>query len=77
MDKKPVFVKLFLKHDDRTYIGLLDLGLKPIEEQESGYLPYVGILGGDDTDLLIDNETGRIVGWQPLNTLQMEKEGSW
>jgi hypothetical protein len=30
-------------------------------------MPYVNqILGGDDTQLKIDNETGKIIGWTPI-----------
>lgn len=53
-------VKLYLKHADRASIQMDGV-------EEVGYLPYVNeVLGGDDTVLKIDNDTGRIIGWTPV-----------
>jgi hypothetical protein len=63
-------VKIFLKHDDRTSFEFDENqhgdGERYQFEMNSDYLPYVGVFGGDDTQLIIDNETGKIIGWKPL-----------
>lgn len=54
-------VYLYMKHDDRASLKLEGT------EMDSGYLPYVNdVLGGDDTSLRIDNDTGKILGWTPV-----------
>ena len=57
-------VRLYLKHDDRTSFGFEDGDFEI--DKHSDYLPHVGILGGDDTTLTIDNDTGKIIGWIPI-----------
>ncbi len=52
-------VMIAMKHDDRASIEMD--GAEVV-----GYMPYTGILGGGFTVLKIDNETGKIVGWIPL-----------
>jgi hypothetical protein len=53
-------VHLFLKHDDRAVISMDDI-------ERDGYLPYVNaVIGGDQTSIEIDNETGKIIGWSPI-----------
>ena len=37
----------------------------PIFEHD-GYMPDMGMLGGDQTELTIDNATGTIIGWKPI-----------
>ena len=63
-------VHIYMKHDDRCVIELLDENEQDVEEMSSEYMPHVGIFGGDDTDISIDNETGKIIGWIPLRTLK-------
>lgn len=53
-------VTIFLKHDDRAFIKMDDI-------EHEGYLPYVNeTIGGDDTRLVIDNETGLIQNWKAV-----------
>ena len=55
-----MIVNLFMKHNDCV---VLSMGSVEIQ----GYLPHVNsVLGGDDTDLIIDNETGLIINWTPI-----------
>ena len=71
--KTPKIVRVYLKHDDRASIVLEDDLGDVIEEMDSDYLPYVNeVLGGDDTLIEIDNETGQIIGWTPVTTLKKE-----
>jgi hypothetical protein len=49
-----------MKHDDRAVLSVDDI-------ESVGYLPRVNsVLGGDETSLNIDNETGTIIGWTPI-----------
>ena len=66
---KVVKVSVFVKHDDRALISLLDANNNTVEEQTDDYLPYVGVFGGEETELEIDNETGKIIGWVPIHSL--------
>ena len=63
-------VYVFLKHDDRASIISIDADGNEIQRIDGDYLPYVGIFGGDDTILKIDNETGKIIGWVPIENLK-------
>lgn len=64
-------IRLFLKHDDRANFELVSPGGNVLLESE-GYLPYVGILGGDDTAIEIDNETGKIIDWKPITSEEFD-----
>lgn len=57
-------VSVSFKHNDAAQIEVLQRG-KTLFEHD-GYMPYVGVFGGDYTELKIDNETGRILDWVPL-----------
>ena len=71
--KTPKIVNIYLKHDDRVSMSLMDDLGDVIEEMDSDYLPYVNdIIGGDETSLEIDNETGQIIGWTPIQSLKKE-----
>lgn len=38
-----------------------------------GYAPHIqNFSGGDDLDFIIDNETGKIIGWVPLTEDDVE-----
>lgn len=52
-------VTIFVKHNDMAIIEMDGV-------EHEGYMPYVGVFGGDDTSLEIDNETGKIIGWKPI-----------
>ena len=63
---KPVkTVTVFLKHDDRASLTLIGRDGQTIGEFD-GYLPELGIFGGDDTKLSINNDTGEIIGWKRI-----------
>lgn len=66
----PQLIKVFLKHDDRAVIVAEHVG--EIVFEQDGYLPYVGLLGGDDTELTIDNATGQILNWRPIKLDALE-----
>jgi len=39
-----------------------------------GYFPYIGHLcEGDDLEITIDNETGKILGWVPLTEEDIQR----
>jgi len=63
-----VTVRLYMKHNDCASVEIVDNTGKTLYQRD-GYMPYElnDSLGGDDTELLIENETGRIIGWQPCN----------
>ena len=43
-------------------------------EEMGGYVPYdINIGGGDYIEFSVDNETGRIVGWQPISKDRIEE----
>jgi hypothetical protein len=69
--RQPKFVKIAVKHDDRATIHLLDSDKQKIDEHDGG-MPYVGIFGGDYTKLLIDNASGLIIGWKPIERLKSD-----
>lgn len=54
-------VTIYMKHDDRASIMMDEV------EIHGDYLPHVNNnIGGDDTQFKIDNETGKIIGWEPI-----------
>jgi hypothetical protein len=36
-------------------------------EQEDGYMPDCSLGGGDYIDFVVDNETGQILNWKPID----------
>lgn len=72
-------ISLFMKHNDCASITISD-GDKNIVEHD-GYMPYLNsFIGGDDTQLTIDNETGKIIGWEPISMetlIQAKDEGQF
>lgn len=66
-------VKLSLKHDDRASMQLINALGDVLADVHDG-VPSVGILGGDYTDLVIDNASGKIIGWTPIT---MEEYDAW
>ena len=66
--KAKIFV--FLKHDDTASL-LIDKEGEEILDHH-GYMPHIGIFGGDQTELEIDNETGQIIGWKPITQEDLE-----
>lgn len=61
-----MYVNIGGKVRDMGYLRILDKDDLIFETE--GYMPDVPLLcGGDYIDLYIDNETGRILGWTPLN----------
>lgn len=51
----------------KTHPTLTDRDGQPVAEFD-GYLPELGIFGGDDTKLTINNDTGEIIGWKRIKT---------
>lgn len=70
-----IIVSVFMKHDDRATMVLKERGGAVLAESE-GYLPSAGIFGGDDTELEIDNETGRILNWKPITVAEIKGDES-
>lgn len=63
-------ISLYLKHDDRVSMIINENDVDVYESCD--YLPYVGCLGGDHTELVIDNETGKILNWKPITKEEYE-----
>lgn len=64
-------VKLFMKHNDTAFIEAVDPNGVTVFERD-GYMPYVGVLGGDESSFEVDNETGKIKGWEPIKLEDLE-----
>lgn len=65
--KENTSMKVFInvKHDDRADIQITTENAVVLDYV--GSMPYLNnILGGDYTQLTIDNETGTIIGWEPI-----------
>ncbi len=59
-------VEISMKHSDLVVFILEDAKGDIIYEKD-GYMPHVGMFNDSDTtDLKIDNETGKIIGWKPI-----------
>lgn len=58
-------ISLFMKHNDCSVIQAKNDKSELIIES-NGYMPDIHMLGGDTTELHIDNETGKIIGWVPF-----------
>lgn len=65
-------VKISLKHDDRASLQLINEFGEKLAEVDDG-MPNVGVLGGDYTDLVIDNNTGKIIGWVPITMVEFNE----
>lgn len=57
-------ISISCKHSDCASMTIME-GEKTILEHD-GYMPNVGIFGGDYTELEIDNQTGLILNWKPI-----------
>ena len=55
-------VKIYLKHNDTAHTRIPHLNF-----EKEGYLPYIGILGGDDTQISICLDCGKIQNWVPIS----------
>lgn len=60
---------LYFKHDDRACIRVPHL-----RSNHVGYMPYVGIFGGDDTSFEVCLDCGQILGWKPILDQEFEKK---
>ena len=60
----PVLVRFDAKHSDLVSVALMDADENTLKEFDSG--ESIGIFGGDYTTLVIENETGRILDWEPI-----------
>jgi hypothetical protein len=65
-------ITISMKHDDCTCF-LAEDGARNILVDLHGYMPEVGNLGGDQTILQIDNKTGKILNWEPITNIEIEK----
>jgi hypothetical protein len=61
-------MEIYVKHNDVTNVRFSHL--KNFETQ--GYLPYVGILGGDETHVYICMDCGKIRDWEPISDEEVE-----
>ena len=62
---KPVYVTISMKHSDMAELYLKGENQRTLKEYIDG-MPHLGILGGDYTKLTIENATGKIIGWKPI-----------
>ncbi len=77
---KPLYVTINMKHSDMAELHLKGENQEVLAEYEDG-MPNLGILGGDYTKLTIENATGKIIGWKPIeledgDTMDGESAGS-
>lgn len=54
-------IKISGKCSDLAYMTIDHLGI-----EHDGYMPHLGLLGGDYINLSIDMDTGLIIGWEPI-----------
>jgi len=61
-------LKITAKCADRCWIEFNDTEAD-ISTERGGYVPrHIGIGGGDNVVLTIDIDTGKIIGWEPIDT---------
>lgn len=68
-----MYITVYMKHDDRCSMMIEDGHGDWLLNAHSDYMPYLGVFGGDDTKLRIDNATGQIIGWKPLTRDQIKE----
>lgn len=62
-----MLITISAKCSDRCHVTITDSNGKVTCEHD-GYVPNeLGLGGGDYIKFTIDNETGRIVGWEPVS----------
>lgn len=64
-------IYLFMKHDDTASLIIDNEKDEEIFDHQ-GYMPEVGVFGGDQTELVIDNETGKIIDWKPITQEELD-----
>lgn len=65
-------ITLSMKHSDMAVFTAADSNGNFLVELD-GYMPDVGNLGGDYTTFQIDNATGKILNWEPITNIEIEK----
>lgn len=65
-------VTINMKHNDLVFMSLDNENDVEVFEHD-GYMPDMGMLGGDQTELTIDNATGKIIGWKPITPQDVAK----
>ncbi len=67
-------IKISMKHDDRCNMTIEDEYTVRLDSTETGngYMPYLGVFGGDYTELEIDNATGKILNWKPISENEID-----
>lgn len=61
-------IDVYMKHNDLAGISADHLDLC-----YDGYMPNIGIFGGDETNLKICCDCGYIIGWKPLTDKKLLK----
>lgn len=62
-----VTIKFGAKCSDMSWIDIV--GCDGTIYEKEGYAPDIkGLCGGDYIDMEIDNRTGKILNWKPINT---------
>lgn len=61
-------MEIYVKHNDVTNVRFPHLN----KFETDGYLPYVGILGGDETHVYICMDCGKIQNWEPISDEEVE-----
>ena len=62
----PMIVYLSAKCSDMCFTTVIDQDGNEVLEKD-GYVPHIkGIGGGDYLSIKVDNATGKIVGWVPV-----------
>ena len=65
-------ISVNLHHRDCSSILIEENGRIIVDHD--GYMPYLNNhLGGDDTNFVIDNDTGMILNWKPITMEQIQE----
>lgn len=64
----PRKMSLSMKHDDRIAVVVPHLGV----DYYDGYMPRIGVFGGDDTNITVCLDCGQIMNWAPITDQQIE-----
>jgi hypothetical protein len=66
-------VTISMKHNDLVVMCLDDENGREVFDHD-GYMPQVGMFSCDDqTEIIIDNETGKIIGWKPITEEEIQE----
>jgi hypothetical protein len=65
-------IQLYMKHNDCCDIVGIDVNQQIVLEHDGYMLPLQKFMGGGGTRIKIDNSTGKIIGWVPVNLQELD-----